>query len=63
MYGGKGGGELIAPIVPTVGGIVLLPNTGGNNVLLAISLFSTIVGSAILLTTAVRLVAKKYYKV
>lgn len=59
MYGGKGGGGSVAAIVPTTAGIAVLPNTGGNPVLLVASLLSIAVGSAILLSTAVRFIAKK----
>lgn len=57
MYGGKGGGS-IAAIIPTTAGIAVLPNTGGNPVLLVASLVSIVVGGAILLSTAVRVIAK-----
>lgn len=57
MYGGKGGGS-IAAIIPTTAGIAVLPNTGGNPVLLVASLVSIVVGGAILLSTAIRVIAK-----
>lgn len=63
MYeGGKGGGDLVAPIIPTAAGIAVLPNTGGNQLLFIVSLVSTIVGVTILLTTLARMAAKRYYK-
>lgn len=62
MYGGKGGDNIVAPIIPTVGGIALLPNTGDNKVLFFVSLLSITVGSLILLTTLARFAAKRYYK-
>jgi LPXTG-motif cell wall-anchored protein len=55
MYeGGKGGGMLVT------GGVVL-PNTGGNTILTIAAISSIVIGSAILLSTFVRLVAKKAY--
>lgn len=48
--------------VATVAGITVLPNTGGNEVLLIASLLTTFVGVAIMLSTVVRQVAKKAYK-
>lgn len=62
MYeGGKGGGT-VAAIIPTTAGVAVLPNTGGNQLLLVASLLSTIVGVAILLSTVIRFAAKKAYK-
>jgi hypothetical protein len=43
-------------------GAILLPNTGGNVPLTVAALTTIVVGSAILLTSAVRIVAKKAYK-
>lgn len=63
MYGGRGGGEGFASIVPTAGGIAVLPNTGGNQLLFVLSLVSIVVGSLILITTTARFVAKRLYKV
>jgi hypothetical protein len=58
MYeGGKGGGA-----VGIVGGAVLLPNTGGNVILQIVAVTSIVVGSAIVLSTLVRLVAKRAYR-
>lgn len=54
---GLGGGAGAA-----VAGIAVLPNTGGNEVLLVASVLTTLVGAAILLTTIVRMAAKKAYK-
>lgn len=62
MYGGKGGGEGFASIVPTAGGIAVLPNTSGNSLLFVLSLASIVVGSIILTTTTARFIAKKFYK-
>ena len=61
MYGGKGGGSLTA-IIPTTAGVAVLPNTGGNVLLFIAALLSTVIGAAILLSTAARFVAKKAYK-
>lgn len=43
-------------------GVATLPNTGGNELLLVASLLTTAVGVIIMLSTAVRLIAKKAYK-
>ena len=43
-------------------GIAVLPFTAGNEPLMAVAIFSTAIGSIILLSTAARFVAKKYYK-
>ena len=59
MYG-RGGD--VAPIVPTAASIAILPNTGGNHLLFFVSLLGTVVGSAILASTATRFVVKKFYK-
>ncbi|MCA9324949.1 hypothetical protein KDA23_02670 [Candidatus Saccharibacteria bacterium] len=52
MYGGK-------PTVPLVGGAILLPNTGGNTILTIVAYVGLVVGGAILLSSLVRMVAKK----
>jgi len=46
---------------PAIAGIVTLPNTGNNTVLMVLSLVSIAAGVAIMLTTAARFVAKKRY--
>jgi hypothetical protein len=46
----------------TTAGALMLPNTGGNRALAVVALTSIVVGVAILLSTAVLLVAKKAYK-
>ena len=62
MYdGGKGGGSLTA-VIPTAAGVAVLPNTGGNTLLFVAALLSTVIGGAILLSTAARFVVKKAYK-
>jgi LPXTG-motif cell wall-anchored protein len=43
-------------------GAIVLPNTGENHVLFVVALVSVIVGSAIILSTVARIVAKKLYK-
>lgn len=63
MYGGRGGGEGFASVIPTAGGIAVLPNTGGNQLLFVLSLVSIIVGSLILATTTARFIARMIYKV
>lgn len=58
MYGGtpgQGGGGAL----PVVGGAILLPNTGGNTVLTIIAIVAIAVGTAVLLSSAARLIAKK----
>jgi LPXTG-motif cell wall-anchored protein len=56
MYeGGKGAGAVAT-------GSVVLPNTGGNSILTFAAIASIAIGSAILLSTAVRFVASKAYK-
>ncbi len=46
----------------TAAGIAALPFTAGNEPLMAVALLSIAIGSAILLSTAMRFIAKKYYK-
>jgi hypothetical protein len=43
-------------------GALILPNTGGNTALMVAAYTSIVVGSAILLTSVVRFVAKKAVK-
>lgn len=43
-------------------GAVLLPNTGGNVILQVVAVASILVGTAILLSTVARVVAKRAYK-
>lgn len=54
MYG-KGAGCSV------VSGCVLLPNTGGNPILTIVAIAGITVGSAILLSTFARFVAKKAF--
>jgi hypothetical protein len=54
MYGGKGAG-------PLVGGAIVLPNTGGNTILTVVAIASIAVGGAMLLSTLVRVMAKRAY--
>ncbi len=59
MYeGGKGGGVGAVITTPSA---VLLPNTGGNVILTVIAVTGITIGSAILLTTLIRFVAKRAY--
>ncbi len=51
----------VGPIA-TVAGVALLPNTGGNELLLVASVVTTLVGVAIIATTAVRQAAKRANK-
>lgn len=44
------------------GGIALLPNTGGSQLLLVVAILSITVGSLILVSTAASIIAKKFYK-
>ncbi|MEO5950354.1 MAG: hypothetical protein ABIQ04_02810 [Candidatus Saccharimonadales bacterium] len=60
MYGNGAGG--LTAVVPVGGGIALLPNTGGDPLLLAVSILSITVGVLIILTTIARIIAKRYYK-
>jgi hypothetical protein len=63
MYGsGNGNGGVLAPLIPTAAGIVILPDTGDNHVLFFVALTSVVIGSLIILTTIVRMVLKKVYK-
>lgn len=49
--------------ISTVGaGALVLPNTGGSDVLAVAAYISIIVGSAILLTSAIRFIAKRVVK-
>ncbi|MEJ0072610.1 MAG: hypothetical protein WDN27_00745 [Candidatus Saccharibacteria bacterium] len=59
MYeGGKGGG---IGGVTTTSSAILLPNTGGNVILTIIAVTGITVGSAILVSTLIRFVAKRAY--
>lgn len=53
--------EAAKPVVPIVSGGILLPNTGGNTILTIVAIAGIVLGSAILLSTVVRFVAKKAY--
>lgn len=56
MYeGGKGAGAIVT-------GSVILPNTGGNRALTVIAVTSITVGAVIVVSTIVRLAAKKAHK-
>lgn len=53
---GMGGGGGCA-----LSGCVLLPNTGGNTILTVIAISAIAVGSAIVLSTIARMIAKKAF--
>jgi hypothetical protein len=57
MYGGKGGGGAAS----IAGGAIILPNTGGHIILTIVALTSITIGTAIVLTTFGRWVAKRAY--
>ena len=57
MYGQVLGASTVAGA-----GAMVLPFTGGNTLLTVVALVSMTVGGAVLLSTAVRYVAKKAYK-
>ena len=61
MYGGRGSGSA-ASLASTAAGIALLPNTGGNPLLMVVSIVSILTGAVIMLSTLARFVAKKAYK-
>jgi len=61
MYeGGKGAGP-VGPVA-TGSGSLLLPNTGGNTLLTVVALSAIVVGSAIMISTLIRFVAKRAYQ-
>ena len=63
MYSGSTGGATpLVGFASTAAGVAVLPNTGDNKVFIAVSIFSIVVGAIILLSTAVRFVAKKSFK-
>ena len=65
MYGGFGGGDVTSAAtgaVSTVGGIVALPNTGGNPALIALSIATIVVGAAITSSFAFTRIASKLYR-
>jgi hypothetical protein len=56
-------GHVLGACTSVTAGCIVLPNTGGNIALTIAALTSITVGGAILLSTAIRLIAKKMYKV
>lgn len=62
MYGGRGGGSTLLGVVPTAAGVAVLPNTGDNHLLFAVSLLCVIVGAAVVVTSLVFYAAKKLHK-
>jgi LPXTG-motif cell wall-anchored protein len=66
MYGGQGGGAVLGATTTGAGAatIAALPNTGGSRSVIAnVAMLSIAVGLAVLVTTAVRFVAKRHYNV
>lgn len=59
---GIGGGGPFVGVASVAAGVAVLPNTGDSKVLMVTSIASIAIGSIILLSTAVRFVAKKAYK-
>jgi hypothetical protein len=57
---GMGGGP-VGPVATGAGG-VLLPNTGGNVLLTVVAWTAIAVGTAIMVSTLVRFVAKRAYQ-
>ncbi len=55
------GGEVLGAST-VVASAIVLPNTGGNVLLTVSALLALAVGSAVMLTSIARLVAKKAYK-
>lgn len=55
-------GQILGASTVVGTGSILLPNTGGNLSLEIAAVATIVVGSAILLTSLVRLIAKKAYK-
>lgn len=46
----------------TGAGVLVLPNTGGNNVLTIVGYTSIVIGCAILATSVIRFVTKRAYR-
>jgi LPXTG-motif cell wall-anchored protein len=60
MYGGGLGGGTV-PVVAGATTIAALPNTGGSrNVVMYVAMASIVLGVAVLISSAARLVAKRY---
>jgi hypothetical protein len=60
--GGIGGGTVATGATSTVAGVVALPNTGDNLVLLALSVATIVAGMAIMGSFAFTRVASKLYR-
>lgn len=54
---GRGAGP-----IATGSGVVVLPNTGGNSLLTIVAITAIVVGSAIMISSIVRFMAKRAYK-
>ena len=61
MYG-SGNASGLSAALPTAAGVVVLPNTGDNHVLFFVALASVIIGSVIVITTIIRMIAKRVYR-
>ena len=59
MYESGSGSGSVLGISTTTAGIVILPNTGSNTALLVVAVASIVIGSLIVLSTIIRMVAKK----
>ena len=55
-------GKVLGASTVTGTGAIVLPNTGGNRALTIAAITTIVVGGAILLSTVVRIIAKKAYK-
>ncbi len=62
MYEGGQGGGVVLGATTTAAGVMVLPNTGANVWLTVIAITSITVGAIIVLSTALRLVAKRLAK-
>lgn len=51
----------VASAASVTAGVAVLPNTGGNELLIVASLVGIVTGGVILLSTLARLVAKRVY--
>ncbi len=58
----SGGGGVFLSIATIVVGVVSLPNASSNILLTCLSALCAVAGALILITTLVRFVAKKFYR-
>ncbi len=61
MYGEGKGADPISAVAVVTGGVIL-PNTGGNKLVIALAITSITVGVAIIASTIVRIAVKKAHK-